>query len=167
MEHLPTHTSPHSCPLRTHLSIHTCLSAYVCVSCECEVFIGKANTVAHVNTPVRPLCSLPVWACVCVFEEHPARRSRQMRRKIFLQQHLLRCASSWDCRCVGLCVCACAWGSYLTVCWWVMAGVSLYPGCRLLLFVMCSNSFYLQLLTPPTQTHLQQTHTYTYSITYA
>lgn len=111
MEHLPTHTLPHSCPLRTHLSIHTCLSAYVCVLCECEVFIGKANTVARVSAPVRPHCSPPVWVCVwlcmsvCVFEEHPARRSRQMRRKIILQQHLLRCASSWDCRCAILCVC--------------------------------------------------------------
>lgn len=34
MEHLPTHTFPHSCPFLTHLSIHTCLPAYACV-CVC------------------------------------------------------------------------------------------------------------------------------------
>ena len=164
MEHLPTHTFPHSCPLLTHLSIHSCLSAYVSVFVWVLVFIGKAKTVAHVSTPVRPRCSPPL--CVCVSEEHPTRRSKQMRRKIFLQ-HLLRRASSWDGRCaivcdfVYLCTCTCVRGSYLTMCWWVMAGVSLCPGCRLLLFVMCSNSLYLPLLTSPKQAHAH-TDTYAY-----
>lgn len=66
MEHLPTHTFPHSCPLLTHLSIHTCLSAYVCIFVCVQAFIGKAKTVAHVSTPVRPHCSPPMCMCVCV-----------------------------------------------------------------------------------------------------
>lgn len=152
MEHLPAHTFLRSCPLLTHLSIHTCLSACVCVSLWAWAFIGKAKTVCHASTPVRPRCSPPLCVCVCVLEWSimPGEAGRcegsYFFSNICCEEPPLEMLGAPECVLV-FCACMYIRGSYLTVCWLVMAGISLCPGCRLLLFVMRSNSFNLQLLT--------------------
>jgi len=64
MEHLPTHTSPHSCPLLTHLSIHTCLSANVCV------FVSASfHRECRDSGPCKHTCQTsrqPSSLCLCV-----------------------------------------------------------------------------------------------------
>lgn len=103
MEHLPAHTFLRSCPLLTHLSIHTCLSACVCVFVSMSLHRqGKDSLPCKHTCQTSPQPST-VCLCMCVGVKHHARRSRQMRRKLFLQQHLLRRASSWDVRCARVC----------------------------------------------------------------
>ena len=62
MEHLPTHTFPHSCPLLTHLSVHTCQSAYMWV-CVC-VFVCAS---LHKQWPMWAHLSDLAAALRCVF----------------------------------------------------------------------------------------------------
>lgn len=163
MEHLPAHTFLRSCPLLTHLSIHTCLSACVCVCLWAWAFIGKAKTVCHASTPVRPRCSPPLCVCVCVLEWSimPGEAGRcegsYFFSNICCEEPPLEMLGAPECVLV-FCACMYIRGSYLTVCWLVMAGVSLCPGCRLLLFVMRSNSFNLQLLTFLNTHFISHTH---------
>lgn len=85
MEHLPAHTFLHSCPLLTHLSIHTCLSACVCVFVSVSLHRQGKDSLPCKHTCQTSLQPSTVCLCMCVGVKHHARRSRQMRRKLFLQ----------------------------------------------------------------------------------
>lgn len=85
MEHLPAHTFLRSCPLLTHLSIHTCLSACVCVFVSVSLHRQGKDSLPCKHTCQTSLQPSTVCLCMCVGVKHHARRSRQMRRKLFLQ----------------------------------------------------------------------------------
>lgn len=85
MEHLPAHTFLRSCPLLTHLSIHTCLSACVCVFVSMSLHRQGKDSLPCKHTCQTSLQPSTVCLCMCVGVKHHARRSRQMRRKLFLQ----------------------------------------------------------------------------------